>query len=389
MRILISSMVDLKKTAPNRLHHFVRYLSKKHEITAICINDWWKAELVDMNKYYHDFKDVLDNVEIKYITERKISPVKQEFFSRRILDLRQEDGYDVIFNYNTLISGHYIAKKLNIPMVYDLADDLPSMIGNSPQISRFARPFGKWVGKRALKRSINISKKVTGITKALQENYSIPNKKFELVPNGVDTELFKKMKNDLREDLGLENHFVLGYVGVLREWIDLQPVYQAIKGFENVRLLIVGEEGMLKKNKDIVKKLGIEDKVIFTGTVSYNKVPEYISIMDACLIPFKNNAISRYALPLKMFEYMACEKPVISTELPGVKAAAGNKVMYASNEKEWKENIMKLYKDEESRQEMGRTGREFVEENYNWEKIVGKIERILLSVKEGVDAERN
>lgn len=377
MRILIPSIVDLRKTAPNRLHHFVKHLSKKHEITAICINDWWKAELVDTSKFYQDFNEILDNIEIKYITEKRISPFKQEFSSRRLMNLEHEDGYDVIFNYNTLISGHHMAKKLNLPMIYDLADDLPAMIGDSPQISRFARPFGKWVGKRALKRSVKVSKKVTGITKALQKNYSIPNNKFELVPNGVDTKLFRKVKSGLRQELGLENHFVLGYVGVLREWVDLQPVYQAIKSFENVKLLIVGEEGMLKENKEIVKKYGIEEKVIFTGTVPYNKVPEYISAMDACLIPFKNNAISRYALPLKMFEYMACEKPVISTELPGVRAAAGNKVIYAANENEWKEKIMKLHKDEESRRAMGKTGRRFVEDNYDWEKIVKKLDMIL------------
>ncbi len=377
MKILIPSIVDLRKTAPNRLHHFIKHLSKRHEITAICINDWWKAELVDTNKYYQDFNGTLDNIEIKYITEKKVSPFKQEFLSRRLLNLKNENGYDVIFNYNTLISGHHMAKKLNIPMIYDLADDLPAMIGDSPQIPRFARPFGKWIGRSALKRSVKISKKVTGITKGLQESYSIPDKKFVLVPNGVDTELFRKVKSGLREELGLENYFVLGYVGVLREWVDLTPVYQAIKSFENVTLLMVGEEGMFKENKEIVKKYGIEDKVIFTGTVPYNKVPEYISAMDACLIPFKNNAISRYALPLKMFEYMACEKPVISTELPGVKAAAGNKVLYAANEKKWKEKIMELYKDEESQRVMGRTGRKFVEENYDWETIVEKLEKIL------------
>ncbi len=39
MRILITSVVDLRKMAPNRLHHFIRHLSQKHEIAVICIND--------------------------------------------------------------------------------------------------------------------------------------------------------------------------------------------------------------------------------------------------------------------------------------------------------------------------------------------------------------
>ena len=43
MKILVTSIVDLKKTAHNRLHQFVRYLAQNHEVTVLSINDWWKA----------------------------------------------------------------------------------------------------------------------------------------------------------------------------------------------------------------------------------------------------------------------------------------------------------------------------------------------------------
>ncbi len=383
MRILITSIVDLRKTAPNRLHHFIKHLSQKHEITAICINDWWKASLVDTSKYYQDFKDVLDDLEIKYITEKKISPFKQELLSPRLMKLESSnEDFDAILNYNTLISGYYIAKKLNLPMIYDLADDLPEMIANSPQIPRFFRPLGRWIGRGMLKRNIAIASKVTGIAKTLQDNYSIPDEKFELIPNGVDTELFKKVKSDLRERLGLEDSFVLGYVGVLREWVDLTPVYQAIKNLEDVKLLIVGEEGMLKENREIVRRYGVEDKVIFAGTVPYTKVPEYISAMDVCLIPFKRNAISQNAVPLKLFEYMACERPVISTRLKGVMEVIGNMVLYADTVEEYVMQIRNLANNPELAEELGKKCREFVKQNYNWNKICSKFENILIEVTE-------
>jgi glycosyltransferase involved in cell wall biosynthesis len=377
MKLLIPSIVDLRKTAPNRLHHFIKYLSKKHEITALCVNDWWKAESVDTNKCYQDFNEILDNIEINYITERRISPFKQEFLSRRLMNLNDKEGYDIIFNYNTLISGHHVAKKMNLPMVYDLADDLPAMIANSPQISPIARPFGKWIGSRALKKNVRLSRMVTGITRGLKDNYSIPDNKFELVPNGVDTELFRKIENGLREELGMENDFVLGYVGVLREWIDLEPVYQAVKSMDNVKLIIVGEEGMSKENKECVKKYGIEDNVIFTGTIPYNKVPEHISAMDACLIPFKQNAISQYALPLKLFEYMSCEKPVISTRIEGVVDNVGERVLYADSMEEYTFQIKNLINNQDLREDLGRNGRTFVIGRYDWENIAERLDDIL------------
>lgn len=380
MRILITSIVDLKKTAPNRLHHFIRYLSQKHEVTAICINDWWKASLVDMNKYYQDFKDVLDNIELKYITEKRISPFKQEFLSPRLIKLGNiEDDFDIILNYNTLISGYYIAKKLKLPMIYDLADDLPEMIASSPQIPIFLRPFGKLIGKIMLKRNITIAKRVIGISKTLQDNYSIPDEKFGLVPNGVDTDLFKKVKSDVREMFGLDDCFILGYVGVLREWVDLTPVYRAIKNLEDVKLLIVGEEGMLQKNMEMIRRYGLEDKVIFAGTVPYTKVPEYISAMDVCLIPFKRNAVSQNAVPLKLFEYMACEKPVISTKLKGVMEVVGDTILYADTVNEYVMQIKRLANNPELVEEIGKNGRKFVVENYEWKIIVKKLDKIIRS----------
>ncbi|MPW38608.1 glycosyltransferase [Thermococcus sp. 101 C5] len=380
MKILITSIVDLKKVAPNRLHHFIKYLSRNHDISVICINDWWRAQQVDTSKYYESFKKIIDHVDIHYITNKRISPIKQEFLAPVLLELPNDD-FDVILNYNTLVSGYYVAKKLGLPMIYDLADDLPEMIANSPQIPKLVRFFGKWWGKTMLKKNVAISKKITGISYTLRDDYSIPSEKFELIPNGVDTKLFKRTKTDLKQKLGLEDYFVLGYVGVLREWVDLTPVYQAIKDLENVKILIVGEEGGLEKNKKLVKEYGIEDKVIFAGTVPYTEVPQYISAMDVCLIPFKPNAISQNAVPLKLFEYMACEKPVISTELSGVKAVAGDRVIYASNKEEYREKILELYKDEELRTKLGKEGRKFIKENYDWVKIVKKMEEILLTVR--------
>jgi len=377
MKILVTSIVDLRKTAPNRLHHFIKFLSRHHELSAICINDWWKAEQVDTSKYYRDFKKIIDSVDIHYITNRRISPIKQEFLAPILLDLPKDD-FDVILNYNTLISGYYVAKKLKLPMIYDLADDLPEMIANSPQIPKFLRFFGKWIGETMLKRTVAISTKVTGISDTLRVNYSIPNGKFEFIPNGVDTELFKKVKSNLKQELGLDNCFVLGYVGVLREWVDLKPVYQAVKDFEDVRVLIVGEEGMLKENKKMVREYGVEDKVIFAGTVPYTDVPKYISAMDVCLIPFKQNAISQSAVPLKLFEYMACEKPVISTRLRGVMEVVGDRILYADTADEYVVWIRDLIDNPDLTGELGRSGREFVIENYDWKSIVEKLGELLI-----------
>ena len=381
MKILITSIVDLKKSQHNRPHQFVRYLSKKHEVTVLSINDWWKGGQDNLESYSSEFSDIFTRIDYYYLTEKKVSPILQElFFQKKIKELLKED-FDVHLNYNTLISGYEAAKR--VKTVYDIADDLGAMIKESPQIPRLLRPFGGVLGNSMMRKNIERAEKVTVTTDMLKRTYNVPEDKCEVIPNGVDTNLFRNYGNT-KEELSLEG-FIIGYVGVLREWVDLEPVFLALKTLsEEINMVVVGKEGNFNENVKLAKKCGVSDRVIFTGMVPYSLVPKYISAMDVCLIPFKVNAISENALPLKLFEYMACEKPVISTDLPGVKAVAGNKVMYVSNGKEYKEKIVELYKSKGLRREMGKTGRVFVEGNYDWVKIVERMEKILLNTMVGL-----
>ena len=370
MKILVTSSVDPIKSAHSRLHEFLKYLSEKHEITILSINDWWKSKQVNINPN-NDLTKILQKVNLLYLTEKRISPIFQELFSIKSVNKLDKEGFDIHFNYASFICGYVVAKRLKVPTIYDIADNWTEMVRDSPQIPSIFRPVGALLVNKVVQKNIKISAKVTYSSESLRSLYRFPDEKSILIPNGVDTELFRKVDSDLKRTLGLEDCFVLGYVGVLREWVDLEPAFMALKDLdEEVKMVVVGKEGRFDENVRLAKKWGVSNRVTFTGMVPYSQVPKYISATDVCLISFKANAISEHALPLKLFEYMACEKPVISTELLGVKAVAGNKVMYASNKKEYKEKIMELYKNEELRREMGKTGREFVEEKYNWDKDV-------------------
>jgi|GEM_PF-6757076 len=72
---------------------------------------------------------------------------------------------------------------------------------------------------------------------------------------------------------------------------------------------------------------------------------------------------------------MACEKPVVSTELPGVKRATGDGVMYARDANDYKERILELHGNNGLRYDMGKEGRRLVEAGYDWEKIVERMEK--------------
>lgn len=376
MKILITSIVDLKSSQHNRPHQFVKYLSKKHDVTVLSINDWWKAEQGDLKSYSSDFEKIFERINIIHLTDKKVSPILQELLSSKRVKEIANEGFDVHLNYSTLVSGYAAAKKINT--VYDIADDLGAMIRSSPQIPKLLQPFGGALGDFQIKRNISISKAVTATTDTLIESCNIPNNKSKIIPNGVDTELFRDYGNVKREELKLDG-FIIGYVGVLREWVDLKPVFIALSKLnKDIKMLVVGSEGRFQENIDLARQCGVGNRVIFTGMVPYSQVPEYISAMDACLIPFQRGAISKNALPLKLFEYMACNRPVISTKLPGVENAAGTNVMYADNSDEYESRILALHNSENLRCEIGRSGRDLVESSYDWDGIVGQLEKVLV-----------
>lgn len=375
MKILVSSIVDLKKSQHNRPHQFVRHLSKNHDVTVISINDWWKGGQDNLDDYSKELDSYVGDIRYIYLTNKKISPVLQEvLFIKKVRQVAKE-GFDVHLNYSTLVSG-YIASHY-IRTVYDVADDLTAMIKESPQIPRILRPFGGMLGTKMVKENIKKSNVITVTTGNLIESCDIPNEKCNIISNGVDATLFKYHRN-AKEGLGIDG-FIVGYVGVLREWVDFKPVFMALKKLNpTIKMLIVGKEGKYEETIQLARKCGVSERVIFTGMVPYSKVPLYVSAMDVCIIPFNKSAISENALPLKLFEYMACQKPVISSELLGVKNAVNDLVMYANSEIEYFDQITELYNDSQLRVEMGNAGRQFVESTYDWNIIANQLEQVLM-----------
>jgi glycosyltransferase involved in cell wall biosynthesis len=254
------------------------------------------------------------------------------------------------------------------------------MIRESPQIPALLRPVGGMYGNYMLNKNIKTSKKITVTTDNLKKDCRIPEDKVEIIPNGVDTNIFKDYGEKTKDELGLDG-FIIGYVGVLREWIDFEPVFAALKELDKeIKMVIVGKEGRYKENIELAKSYGISERVIFTGMVPYSKVPKYISAMDICLMPFKKMLISENAVPLKLFEYMACERPIISTRLSGIEKVAKNKIFYASTKEEYIHVINELFRDEDLRKKSGLNLRAFVENEYEWSTISNKLEKIMIGI---------
>ncbi len=376
MKILVLSLPDLKKIYPQRPHQLLKHLSKKHEVIVLSVNAWW---LDDKKDEYLD--ECLKNVTFLYVN-RNIHPILQEILMLKgfILQNIRIDDFDLILSFHELIATYFLSVKKNIPVIFDICDDVPRYIGSSPQIPFLLRPLGQKFAEFLFLKNIASCSKITYTLESLKNVYHIPEDKALIVPNGVDSDLFFQTPN-IKPQFGfLEDDFIIGFVGFIGYWVDLEFPLRALRILNemncNTKMLIVGDGDYLSHFKHLADELHVLDYVIFTGSVPYTYVPKYISCMDVCLLPFKKDEVSNNALPLKLFEYMSCEKPVISSKLNGVINSVGDKVLYASNENELTNLILKLYKDDELRLNLGYSSRNYVLSNYSWGNIISKFESI-------------
>ncbi|MDP2767179.1 MAG: hypothetical protein Q8O41_07000 [Candidatus Methanoperedens sp.] len=115
MKILITSIVDLKKSQHNRPHQFVKYLSKKHDVTVLSINDWWKGGQDNLESYSKDFNEVFNRIDYHHLTDKKIIEVSgiiigecTEHWEELTGEIKDNKGNDVrVVRHNGIVENNH------------------------------------------------------------------------------------------------------------------------------------------------------------------------------------------------------------------------------------------------------------------------------------------
>jgi glycosyltransferase involved in cell wall biosynthesis len=285
---------------------------------------------------------------------------------------------DVVVGFGILntFMAMRMAKRCKVPFVYYLIDALHTLI-----------PFGKlrFLGKALESNTLRQSDVVCVINEGLKDyavEMSADPKKVQVVRAGIDTERFNPSLDGyaMREKLGLcKDDVVLFFMGWLYTFSGLREVALELAKvrdeYPSVKLLIVGEGDLHHELQRIKKDYSLQ-QLVLVGWQPYEKVPEFIAASDVCLLPAYNNEVMRNIVPIKMYEYMACGKPVIATKLPGIlkEFGEGNGVVYVDKSAEVMEKAIGLGNDETER--LGAKARDFVE-RYSWDEITRSFEAIL------------
>jgi glycosyltransferase involved in cell wall biosynthesis len=139
------------------------------------------------------------------------------------------------------------------------------------------------------------------------------------VPNGVDFEIFETLDKKYKCSNAFFNdipHPRVGYVGIIKNQLNLSLLYKIASIKKDWSFVFVGPiNNHHFEIFDIINALKNLNNVFFLGEKKRHELPHYINQLDVCLMCYQLNDYTKFIFPLKLFEYLACGKPVVSSYL--------------------------------------------------------------------------
>ena len=270
----------------------------------------------------------------------------------------------------TAFSGHLLARMKRLPWVFEVRDLWPDsiMAVGAMQEGFVIRTLGRM--EKSFYRSAT---RVVTVTEPMRERIAetVPREKIGVVPNGANfSRLVPREKDEaLAEHWALKDKFVVGYVGThgLAQGLKVMVHAASILRDTDVHFLFVGEGARRQAQIDLAAQLDLHN-VRFIGLVAAHEAPDYLALSDAIVVPLKKLAISEAALPSKIFEAAAMERPIL-LGVGGIAADLINKyeagiVFEPEDPQSLADAIMKLREDASLRERL-REGCRALARDYN------------------------
>jgi glycosyltransferase involved in cell wall biosynthesis len=310
-------------------------------------------------KYYlRDFKVYLDNKK-RYKDE---------------LELLKRERPDIVLSRfeKETVSIAWACKELEIPLVLELnSPDIEAVNAHYKSLPYFSNLF-------STPYMLSIAQSAFTVTPFLTQSVlaSINHEKhISTIANGVDIEKFTADidPNVIRKQFDIKaEEVVIGFVGSFAPWHGIDIIAQSFpmlkeKGYR-VKLMLVGQVHQADADSWISKLLNSEYKkdIIQTGFVPLTEIPKYLASMDITVLANTED----YCSPLKIFEYMAMAKGLVSVETDAVKSIMrpdkDGLVFPRGDVDAFSNQVEKLISNPDLRDQLGQSAKERVAEKFQW-----------------------
>ena len=387
MNILGIHEVDWLKKITYEIHHLSELFSLEgHKVYAVDIPDPGNFSLDKITRTNIDnYNRVYEKSSVK-ILRTPIIPIKglnrlsayftsYKFIKKILIDYK----IDIAFVYSIVnnIKGTIRAcNELNIPIIHRTFDVVHEII-----VEKYMSNFVRKMEKESYPK-LDLVIANTPFMKTWAEEMGAKN--VIVIPQGVDTNIMKNLPKDkeLQKKYNInDNDKVVMYLGSILSHSGLDVIFnnmgKILKDIPEFRLLVVGDGPDLERLKQQSKRLEIYEKIIFTGIVPYKEEPRFCSLADLCINPFRMDgkyAFNDKLTPVKFFDFLSCGKPVLATPLQGTLydfPKESNTIIYESLDL-FTGKMIELLKND-SLDEIGQRGREFVGKNFTWDSVTRKM----------------
>ncbi|NJN68871.1 MAG: glycosyltransferase family 4 protein [Nitrospira sp.] len=316
-----------------------------------------------------------------------LRPVSFLLSSKRILTRLLRDATpDVLLWFDSpgQIAPLWALQKNSCPVVYFVnglpSEEVQGMWRLAPFLSLLSH------GLRLATRNANVIVSVCPeLFHSLKSIEPIDSGKCTVIKNGVDPVHFSPQPHHMaRRELSLVDQGpYIGFVGGFFPWHGLDTLVDAIaivvKSHPTVQCLLVGEGQTQLALKAQVERLRLSRHIHFVGRTDFDNVPKWIAACDVCVVLHRQTR-SYPGDSMKLWEYLACGRPVVATAGPGygdvvVDFRCGLSVQ-ADDHDDLAHQIITLLDNPELRAKMGQRGRSAVVQTHTWSTRAVQLEQV-------------
>ena len=331
-------------------------MTKKFDIVMFSMSDWndWNKKGI-VNRNYHILNQLLKNDKIGKILHVDFLPyikkrALRSYFENQILSTNGQvvkrgstsilkKVSEKLYTYSTIDSifnEEKVYEKINkvisslkleniilwsyFPIFTGYFDKIKSEIKIFDTVDNWTEHNNFKNFKERLKENYNsIDQKadlIFTVSEALTKLFK-NNKNVHWIPNGVDVEKFKNynLKFKIKDQRSqIVKKPIIGYVGTLQDRIDFELISYLSEKNPDKSIVLIGPTWSDAKIDEIKNK----ENIYLLGRIKYQELPNYLNNFDVAIIPHKINKFTKSMNPMKLYEYLACGKPVVTTPVAGI-----------------------------------------------------------------------
>ncbi len=374
----MSNYSEWDEGVSNRNYHVLKQLLNRPEIGKILAVDYLPLTLKRAVRIFKE--DLVLNIEggqkVKRTFSSKVTKVSDKlyvysdinFFLRPKKTMKDIRKTALELNFGDMVLWSFF------PFIAPYWNDLGQKLTVFDAVDNWLLHSSYTKQQEKLKQAYEIIKNDTDLIFAVSQNLlhffdDQPNVYW--IPNGVDLKHYNKKFALVNRDIADIPRPIIGYIGVIQDKVDLDIIKYLAQQNKDKSIVLVGPVW----NEQDEAKLALEQEknVHFLGYKKYEDAPMYIQQFDIGIVPHKAAGFSASTNPMKIYEYLACVKPVVATDNVGTDNVK-DIIVTAKDKEDFNKQVNLLLKNDS--EAMREKRHQFIKK-YSWFNTVNKMMELI------------